>query len=235
MENNPFARLRQAALAAVCRDGDSAAVTALFRLACVAAAAFGLCGLGPTKACSPVPPPSPPPQAAAESDSQFAARSDEWYRDLYEREWEAGRPGRIAHEQRLWATAGRVVLARIAKVGSIRLRGSEGQLYRSPLVTLRAVEWLKGKPSRVALKVHYLSDDSCDHGGGDVIGGAVGDRFLLFYRPGPIDPRNVIETLGRRRASTTPSLDALTLARFIRAAPSGGRTASHGRPLRQSD
>jgi hypothetical protein len=178
----------------------------LLRLACLIAPALGLCIPQSAAACSILPPPEPSPQASAESDSDFAARSRKWYVDLFEAERLASLPGRIADEDRLWAAAHRVVLARIEKIGSTRVRGSEGQRYKSPLVTLQAFKWLKGHPSPRRLKVHFLSDDSCDFGGvGDVPEGEVGEVFLLFYKAGPLDPRNVIDTFDKDRVVTARS------------------------------
>jgi hypothetical protein len=111
-----------------------------------------------------------------------------------------------AHEDRLWATAERVVLASVERLGSIWLRGSEGQRYRSPLVTLRPVQWLRGSGTARHLRVHYLSDDSCASGGaGDAPDAGVGDLILLFYGRGPAVPRNVLDTFRRDRAVTQRS------------------------------
>jgi hypothetical protein len=205
----PFRRLATGA-----QGRDTAFVPSAFRLACFAAAALGLLGSRPAGACEPPEPPRPPPRVAGESDSGFAARSEKWYRDLQERQIFESVPGRIAHEDLLWATARRVVLARIERIGSIRLRGSEGQWYKSPLVTLRAIKWLRGNPSPRALKVHYLSDNSCDFGGvGSVAdGGEVGGVFLLFYADGPIEPRNVLYTFDATTAVSPRSRAALALA-----------------------
>lgn len=97
--------------------------------------------------------------------------------------------------------------------GSTRLRGSEGQYYKSPLVTLRPLKWLKGNPSPRRLRVHFLSDLSCDFGGvGDVPEGEVGQVFLLFYRPGPLDPRNVLDTYDADRVVTERSRQAFEFA-----------------------
>jgi hypothetical protein len=185
-------------------------VSPLLHLARLVAPALSLCIPGIAAACSIDAPPSPPPRTLAESDAEFEARSRQWYAGLAEAERKASLPGRIAEEDRLWARADRVVLARVVKVGSTRLRGSEGQYYESPLMTLRALKWLKGNPSPRRLKVHYLSDDSCELGGvGDVPEGEVGDIFLLFYRPGPLDPRNVLDTYDKDRAVTARSQAAL--------------------------
>lgn len=185
----------------------------LLRLSYLFAAALSLCIPRIADACSIDPPPEPSPRTSAESDAEFAARSGKWYRDIYERAREAALPGLIADEDRLWATAHRVVLARIRKIGSTRLRGSEGQWYESPLVTLRAVKWLKGNPSPRRLRVHFLSDDSCDQGGGDAPEGEVGEVFLLFYKPGPIDSRNILDTSGKDRVVTERSRAAFEGAR----------------------
>lgn len=211
-------RLSQAAerdfLAARLGDGDIAAVHILARLACLAA-------LGPiaalpsvAAACSPVPPPEPPPQAEGESAEQFVARRQRHYLEIAERQEKASLPGRTALENRLWATAHRVVLARLEKIGSIRLRGSEEQYYKSPLVELRALEWLKGNPSPRRLKVHYLSDNSCDFGGaGEAAdGGEVGEIFLIFYRDGPLEPHNLLYTFGKDGVVTNRSREAFGLA-----------------------
>jgi hypothetical protein len=117
-----------------------------------------------------------------------------------------------AHEDRLWSTSGGVVLARIRKVGSTRLTGSEGQSYRSPLVTLRPILWLKGSGSARSVRVHYLSDDSCEFGGaGDAPEGDAGDLMLLFYRQGPIHPRNIADTFRSDRVVTERSQSAFRL------------------------
>lgn len=202
------------------------------RLVCFAAAVSILGLPQAAAACSPVPPPEPPPRASSESEAEFAARSAKWYLDLHEAEEKASRPGRIAHEDRLWATAGRVVLARVEKVGSIRLRGSERQWYESPLATLRAIRWLKGHPSPRRLKAHYLSDDTCDHGAGNAPEGEVGEIILLFYRAGPIDPRNILDTFRKERAASTRSRAAFDLAGPAGAepaqTPAAGRRVSEG-------
>lgn len=193
-------------------------VRAPFRLACLAAAAAAVGIPRAAPACLPPEPPSPPPRTASESESDFAERSRKWYADLFEAQDRASLPGRVAEEERLWATAGRVALARVEKVGSIRLRGSGGYWYKSPLVTLRTIRWLKGHPSPRRLKVHFLSDDSCDFGGaGDAAyDGEAGDVFLLFYKPGPIDPRNILDTFDRARAVTPRSRAAFDLERSAR-------------------
>src|SRR4051812_1250633 len=155
------------------------------RSASLFALALGICIPVSAMACSIPPPPLPPPRGAAESEAEFAARSDRWYRDIAQRQRQEALPAMSAHEDRLWTTAERVVLARVERVGSTQLRGSEGQRYRSPLVTLRPVQWLKGYGSSRRMHVHYLSDDSCAFGGaGDAPQSDVGDLILLFYRRG---------------------------------------------------
>jgi hypothetical protein len=169
-------------------------------------------------ACEPPPPPEPPPRTPTESESDFAARGQKWYADLQDAEIRASLPGRMAREDRLWATAYRVVLARIEKIGSTRVRGSEGHYYNSPLVELRALKWLKGNPSPRRLKVHFLSDNSCDFGGAGnaAYDGEVGEVYLLFYKPGPIDPRNILDTFSRDRVVTARSQEAFDLTRIGR-------------------
>ncbi len=162
-------------------------------------------------ACLPLPPPEPSPQRTAESEAEFAARRAKWYGDIAEQAMKASLPKRAADEDRLWATAQRVVLARITKVRSTRLRGSEGQWYESPLVTLRPIKWVKGQSSAERLKIHLLSDDSCDGGAGDAPDGDVGEIFLLFYRPGALGPRDVLDTLDQGSAVTTRSREAFRL------------------------
>ena len=121
-------------------------------------------------------------------------------------------PGLIAREERLWGTAHRILLARVERVGTTRLRGSEGQWYESPLVTLRPIRWLKGSGSPRLVRVHYLSDDTCDHGGGDAPDGELGDLFLLFYGPGPLRPRAILGTLGADWAVSERSQRAFDLS-----------------------
>jgi len=184
----------------------------LFRLASFVALALSVCIPEIAAACSIMPPPAPPPRTAAESEADFAARRDSWYRDIAERQRQEALPRWAAREDLLWTTAQRVVLARVERMGSIRLRGSEGQRYRSPLVTLRPIRWLKGSGPTRRLRVHFLSDDSCDSGAGSAPYGAVGDVFLLFYGPGPLSPRNILDTFGLDRAVTTRTRDAFRLA-----------------------
>lgn len=181
-----------------------------FRLTCLAAAASCLSVPQTALACLPPEPPSPPPRTSAESESDFAARSERWFLDLHEAERRASLPGLTAHEDRLWATAQRVVLARVEKIGSTRVRGSEGQYYKSPLVELRALQWLKGNPSPRRLKVRFLSDESCDFGGAGnaAYDGEVGRIYLLFYKPGPLDPRNILDTFSKDRVVTARSRKA---------------------------
>jgi hypothetical protein len=181
---------------------------------CLVAPALALGMARAALACEPPPPPEPPPRTAAESESDFAARSSKWYSHLSEAERVAALPGRIAREDRLWANARRVALARLESIDSIRLRGSEGQWYKSPLARLRALRWLKGNPSPRTLKVHYLSDNSCDFGGvGEAAdGGEVGGVYLVFYGDGPIEPRNVLYTFGKDRVVTPRSREAFGLA-----------------------
>gem|GEM_PF-6193080 len=100
------------------------------------------------------------------------------------------------------------MLARVQKVGSTRFRGSENQWLESPLVTLRPVKWLKGNSKAKRLRVRYLTDDSCDQGGGDAPEGDVGDRFLLFYRPGMLTPENILDSLGSDRGLTQRTREA---------------------------
>lgn len=185
------------------QEGDTAAVRRLFRLTALLAPALSFCIAEVADACSIPPPPPPPPRTAAESDAEFEARRRQWYIDIAERQRQEALPRAAAREDRLWGTAQRVVLARIERVGSTRLRGSEGQRFRSPLVTLRPIRWLKGSGSARRLRVHYLSDDSCALGGaGDAARGNVGEVFLLFYRPGRLAPRNILDTFRRDRAVT---------------------------------
>ena len=170
------------------------------------ALALSICIPASAPACTIAPPPPPPPRADAESEAEFIARSDIWYRGIAEQQWQEALPGRVANEDRLWNTSNRVVLARVEATSEIWLRGSEGQRYRSPLVSLRPVQWLKGHGNVSRLKVHYLSDDSCAFGGaGDAPNGKVGDLILLFYRQGPIEPRNVIDTFRKDRVVTQRS------------------------------
>lgn len=183
-------------------DGDTARVRSL-RLACLAALGLSVCFPQVAAACLPPAPLAPPSQGPAESDAEFQARKAKWYGDIAERQRQESLPRWIAREDRLWAKAERIVLAWVVKVGETRLRGSEGQWYMSPLVTLKPIRWLKGRSSASRLRVHYLSDNSCDFGGvGDAPDGEVGEPFLLFYRKGPPDPRNILDTIGRDRAVT---------------------------------
>src|SRR5687767_9896945 len=205
--------MRNGPLAADVRLADTGAVSGKLRLAVLAALSLGVSTPEIAAACSPVPPPEPPPRAEGESAEEFAARRQRWFVDLFEASRKADLPGQKAREDHLWATAGRVVLARLEKIGSTRLRDSDGEYWKSPLMTLRPIKWLKGNPSPRRLKVHYLSADSCDFGGvGDVSDGEVGDVFLLFYRPGPVDPRNVLDSYDRNTAVTARTQEALALA-----------------------
>lgn len=95
------------------------------------------------------------------------------------------------------------------KVRAIRLRGSEGQWFDSPLVSLRPIEWLKGRGSARGLSVHFLSDDSCDEGGGDAPHGSVGELFLLFYKPGQFDARDLLGSIREDRVVTPRSREAI--------------------------
>jgi hypothetical protein len=116
-----------------------------------------------------------------------------------------------ARQDQLWATAARVVLARVNRVGSIRLRGSENQWFESPLVTLTPIRWLKGSSKAKRLKVRYLSDDSCDSGGGLAPEGAVGETFLIFYRPGKLTPEYLLDSIRGDYAVTQRTRDAFGL------------------------
>lgn len=200
-------------LAAAAGCGDTAAVRRMLRPVCFGATALSLCIPQIASACLPPEPPPPPPRIPAETEARFAARSEKWYAALFEAERKAALPGKVAHEDRLWATAQRVALARVAKVGSTRVRSSEGQWYKSPLVRLRAIKWLKGNPSPRRLKVHFLSDDSCDFGGAGnaAYDGEVGGIFLLFYKPGAIDPRNILDTFSEDGVVTNRSRAAFEL------------------------
>lgn len=191
--------------------GFTARVRSPLRLACLLAAALAACVSGEADACSPIPLPTPPPRAAAETEAEFSARSDAWYREMHERERKEALPGLMVHEDRLWASAARIVLARVTKVGSIRLRGSENQLFESPLVTLKPIRWLKGNSAAKWLKVRYLSDDSCDSGGGSAPEGQVGETYLLFYRPGMLTPVYLLDSIGAASAVTQRTRDAFEL------------------------
>ena len=167
----------------------------LLRLACFLATALTLCIPGIAAACSPPAPPPPPPRTPTETAAEFSERSQAWYRDVYERQRKAALPRMAAPQDRLWASAARVVLARVQRVGSIRLRGSENQWFESPLVTLTPIRWLKGSSNAKRLKVRYLSDDSCDSGGGLAPEGEVGETFLLVYRPGMLTPGDILDSI----------------------------------------
>lgn len=180
------------------------------RLSFLAIAAAGLCIPQSSIACLPLPPPPPPPRTESESEADFVARSRVWYIDWAERERKEREPEAIRYEDGLWAKAERVVLARIEKVGSTRVRNSEGQFYKSPLVTLRPMKWFKGDGGSGRLKVHYLSDDSCDFGGaGNAPNGEKGDVFLLFFRKGAITPERLLDSFDRYRAVTQRTRAAL--------------------------
>lgn len=180
-----------------------------FSLACLAATATSFCFPVVAAACEPAPPLPPPPRTTAESEEEFAARSRKWYSELNERERQESLSGAKPEQERLWQAAERIVLARVVRVGSIRLRGSEGQWYRSPLATLQPIRWLKGSSSGRRLQVHFLSDDTCNHGAGSAPQGEVGQVFLLFYRRGPLDPRNIIDSIGEETAATRRAQKAL--------------------------
>lgn len=117
-----------------------------------------------------------------------------------------------AKEDRLWMASEHVVLARVKSIGSTRLRGSEGQRYNSPLVTLRPVQWLKGRETVRHIQVHYLTDDSCmSRGAGDAPESKVGDLILLFYKQGIIKPSNILDTFRIDRVVTPRSQRAFVL------------------------
>jgi hypothetical protein len=163
-------------------------------------------------ACSIPPPPPPPPRATGESEAAFEARSGNWYRRIAEQEWQEALPKMAAKEDQLWMASEHVVLARVKSIGSTRLWGSEGQRYKSPLVTLHPVQWLKGRDTVRRIQVHYLSDDSCASGGaGDAPHSEVGDLILLFYKQGIIKPSNVLDTFRLDRVVTQRSQRAFDL------------------------
>jgi hypothetical protein len=173
---------------------------------------LSICVPASAVACSIPPPPPPPPRAAGESEAAFVVRRDNWYRGITEQQRQEALPLMAANEDRLWVTSERIVLARVVSIRSTWLRGSEGQRYSSPLVTLRPIQWLKGLGTVRRLQVHYLSDDSCAFGGaGDAPEGEVGDLILLFYRHGFIEPRNVLDTFSRDRVVTQRSQRAFDL------------------------
>ncbi len=222
------------ALAAEAGAADTRVVRRNRRLAWLILLTLSVCIPEIAAACSIVPPPRPPPRTPAESDAEFAARRERWYADINERAMAEALPGRIAHEDRLWATARRVVLARVVRVRETRVRASEGQWYRSPLVTLRAIDWIRGRGSRW-LRVHYLSADSCAFGGaGDAPHGEVGDVFLLFYGPGPLGPETILDTFRRDRAVTSRTQDAFRLAPDLENRPRAARVPHPDRLLRHA-
>ena len=180
-----------------------------FPLTCLVAAATSLCIPAVAAACSPPPLPPPPPRTATETAEEFAARSGKWYGDLVQQERQEWLRRAAPQQERLWQEAERIVLARVIRVGTIRLRGSEGQGFESPLATLRPIRWLKGSSSAKRLRVHFLSDDSCDSGAGPAPEGEVGEVFLLFYRRGPLNPRNILDTIGEQSAATPRAQEAL--------------------------
>lgn len=146
-----------------------------------------------------------------ETDAEFEQRKAKWYRELQWQGWAEALVRAVPYQDRLWATAERVVLARVERVGRIRLRG-QGHWYRSPLVTLRPVEWLKGRSSARRLQVHYLSADTCSIGGaGHAPYGEVGEVFLLFYKPGRLSPRNILTTIGKDYAASPRTREAFGL------------------------
>lgn len=176
--------------------------------------AFSLCILiaSSAAACSIPPPPPPPPRANGESEVAFEARSRNWYRRIAEQERQEALIEMATKEDRLWMSSEHVVLARVKSVGSTRLRGSEGQRYNSPLVTLRPVQWLKGRDTVRHIQVHYLTDDSCASGGaGDAPESEVGDLILLFYKQGIIKPSNILDSFRVDRVVTPRSRRAFDL------------------------
>jgi hypothetical protein len=182
------------------------------RLAGSIVLAWSVCISAGAAACSIEPLLEAPPRSAGESEAEFAAREDKWYRDITERQVQETLHAKAAHEDRLWKAAGRIVLARIERVERTQLEGSEGQGDHSPLVTLRPVRWYKGSGPAGQMEVHSLSDDSCGSGAaGDALYGDVGDLVLLFYRRGPIDPRNILATFKKGGVVTERSLSAFDL------------------------
>jgi hypothetical protein len=193
-------------------ERDTAAVRRSFPLTCLVAAIASFSIPAVAAACSLPPLSPPPPRTAAESEEEFAARTRKWYGDLNERERQEWLSQAAPEQERLWEVAERIVLARVVRVGTIRLRGSEGQWYESPLATLRPIRWLKGSSSATRLQVHFLSDDTCDHGAGPAPEGEVGETFLLFYRRGHLNPRNILDTIDEQSAATARTQQALRQA-----------------------
>lgn len=147
------------------------------------------------EACPP--PPPPPPPEAGESNEAYQTR----LAALRAAEAEVNAQRVLQMQQGWWDESQSVLLARVVRRDSIRLKDNWGEIYgRSPRVLLRPVRWLKGSGSSRRFRLNYEGLTSCGpYGGGDAVDGEIGEVFVVFVREGRPRQDSVITSLAMDR------------------------------------
>jgi hypothetical protein len=138
-------------------------------------------------AASACPPPPPPPLPVP----------DESMEDWRARVTAEAEAQLIDQQRRWWNDAHSVLLARVERRDTVRFRNEwAGGYDRSPRVTLRPISWLKGEGSSRRFRLSYSGMTDCGpYGGGEAVGGQVGDVFVVFVGEGRPSQTSVFVSL----------------------------------------
>ncbi|NWK97294.1 hypothetical protein DM806_16775 [Sphingobium lactosutens] len=138
-------------------------------------------------------PPSPPTlsRLEGESDDGYAKRLKLFETERVRQEQEEIRQFQLQRDAKNWSSADRVMLAEAVEFGGSLLK---------PKVRLRPVRWLKGKGKLQSFQLKPVTRDSCEWpGNGDALGGEVGEKFLIFLKPGSPSSKTVLDSISVSR------------------------------------
>lgn len=156
---------------------------------------------GAAFACQPDPLPEYPSPEIGERAEAYAARIEAIRaeeRAIRERSW-------ISQQQSWWDDSEFVFIARVERVGTVRL--DFGETRRAHL---RPVQWLKGEGRSRRFSVNHEGWTSCGPfgRGGDAASGEVGETFVVFARQSPLRLENLVTAVSPS-AITHPDILAL--------------------------
>ena len=159
----------------------------------------------PALACPPPPPAHPPPQQKeGESEEAFTARvaalaeAEKHKQALAEKRREGFQQG---YEFALWDSADLAVLAEIVAIKERKV--NRPYVDSSPLVTLKILSVARGKTTSKRFQLEYTGITSCGpYGPTNIVEGAIGDRFVVFFRSGKPGMKTVLRGYSKDEAQS---------------------------------
>lgn len=160
------------------------------RIASLITASLVAASMNSAIACLPPPPPTLS-RLEGESEGAYARRLELFDTERVRKQEEQIRQFQLQRDAKNWASADRVLLAEAVAFDDSLLK---------PKVWLRPVRWLKGTGKLQSFQLKPIAQDSCEWpGNGDALQGEVGEKFLIFLKPGAPSSKTVLDSISVNR------------------------------------